>query len=225
MISDIMQSRAFEPPHPNLLKQAFYRAEQRVGRLLARTKPPWMNGDQLLNLGCGPHQFPGWVNSDQYSFKRSLRERNFRPNWMMDATEKWHCPDDHWDGVFTEHVLEHVVYSQALFILRECHRTMKPGAWLRISVPSIEKYMYAYLGSDPAPEMQILPHRAIAVSFVTQMHEHRSTWDTSLLTQILGELGFVDVSGRGFGEGSDQRLLRDDPAKEYESLYVEARKA
>jgi hypothetical protein len=30
------------------------------------------------------------------------------PEWVMDATKPWKCPDNYWDGIFTEHVLEHL---------------------------------------------------------------------------------------------------------------------
>ena len=41
---------------------------------------------------------------------------------------------------------------------------------------------------------------------------------------MLSEIGFVDARAASFGVGSDPRLVRDDPDKAHESLYVEARK-
>ena len=116
----------------------FYRLERALGGAFFRRPPPRIAEPRLLNLGCGPHIFEGWVNADDYAFKRALREQAFRPNWRLDLTRPWNCPADHWDGVFTEHVLEHVSYSEAISALRECLRTMKPGAWLRISVPDVQ---------------------------------------------------------------------------------------
>ena len=59
----------------------------------------------------------------------------------MDATKPWKCPDNYWDGIFTEHVLEHLSYKDAIFAIGECYRPLKPGAWLRISVPDIDKFI------------------------------------------------------------------------------------
>lgn len=207
-------------------KQIYYRLEQAFGRAALQRHPPVMPGDQLLNLGCGPHHFPGWVNADQYAIKRRLRDKNFAPNWMLDMTHPWKCPDNHWDGVFTEHVLEHVPYSQAVFVLRETLRTLKPGCWVRISVPSIRTYMSEYLGAPVPDQIKThIPHPAISVSFVTQMHEHRSTWDGSLMAAVLTEIGFQDARECPFRQGSDARILKDDPVKSHDSVYVEARKA
>ena len=202
----------------------YYRLERWLGQRLLRRPPPRGAGPQLLNLGCGPHIFPGWVNADDYSIKRRLREPRFRPNWSLDITRPWRCPADHWDGVFTEHVIEHLSYSEALRAFGECLRTLKPGGWLRVSVPDLGKYVEFYGGGRPHSDFDRLPHPAVAISFLTQMHLHRSAWDADLLIRVLGELGFANVRQVGFGLGTDARLLRDDPDKAGETLYVEARK-
>jgi predicted SAM-dependent methyltransferase len=200
----------------------YYNLERAFGHALLRRSPPALAGERLLNLGCGPHCFPGWVNADDYSPKRRLREAAFRPNWNLDITRDWKCPDEFWDGIFTEHVIEHVTYSEAVHVFRECLRTLRPGAWLRVSVPDVTRYVEA--GAPTADPKLQFPSRAIALSFVTQMHMHRSTWDPDLMTRVLGEVGFRDVRAVSFRSGTDARLLKDDSDKGHESLYVEARK-
>lgn len=202
----------------------YYAMERHVAHLLMRRYPPAMPAPNLLNLGCGPHIYAGWVNADDYAPKRRLRERSFRPNWMLDITKPWRCADDYWDGIFTEHVIEHVTYAEAVFVFGECFRTLKPGGWLRVSVPSILRYVRYYRGEIGDGELHPFPKPALALSFVTQMHMHRSAWDGDLMTAVLREIGFEDASEVSFGKGSDQRILKDDPGKAPESLYVEARK-
>ncbi len=68
------------------------------------------------------------------------------------------------------------------------------------------------------------PHRALALSFLTQMHMHRSVWDADLMVSVLRGIGFIAAAAVEFGQGSDQRLFRDEAGKAKESLYVEARK-
>jgi predicted SAM-dependent methyltransferase len=205
-------------------KNLYYTGERQVCHWLLRRPPPKMLGPYLLNLGCGPHIYPGWVNADDYAPKRRLRERQFRPNWHLDITKPWKCSDDRWDGIFTEHVIEHVTYSQAMFVLRECLRTLKLGTWLRISVPDLAKYVRVYREEAEASLPLSFPHPALAVSFLTQMHLHKSTWDSDLMIKVLTELGFKDAQSVDFGIGNDQRLIQDDKDKKGESLYVEARK-
>src|SRR4029077_10639675 len=67
----------------------FYSLERTICHAVLRRSPPMMDGPQLLNLGCGPHNYPGWVNADDYAPKRRLRERSFRPNWNLDVTRVW----------------------------------------------------------------------------------------------------------------------------------------
>jgi hypothetical protein len=95
-------------------------------------------GDQLLNLGCGQNGQEGYVNADFFR----LRNRGACPGfWGVDRRYPLHCPDNHWAGVFTEHTLEHLHPAHVLALLRELHRTMQPGAWLRIVVPDLSRYV------------------------------------------------------------------------------------
>jgi hypothetical protein len=83
------------------------------------------------------------------------------------------------------------------------------------------RYYRGEIGDD---QFHPFPQRALALSFLTQMHLHKSTWDAEFIVTVLTEIGFVNASEVTFGKGSDGRLVRDDPAKMVESLYVEAQK-
>jgi predicted SAM-dependent methyltransferase len=205
-------------------QRVYYAVERHVARALLRRYPPPSLTPNLLNLGCGPHIYPGWVNADDYAPKRWLRERGFKPNWMLDITRQWRCRDNYWDGIFTQHVIEHVSYSEAVAVFKECYRTLKPGAWIRVCVPDLATYVRYYRKEINDDQFFSLPHRTLALSFLTQMHMHRSVWDAELMVEVLSELGFHDAAAVSFGQGADSRLIKDDPEKVVESLYVEARK-
>lgn len=207
-----------------LLKQFFYSFERSLGNFFFKRYPPNLDGLRLLNLGCGPVTYDNWINADDYAFKRSIREKRFAPDWRLDITQSWKCEDNYWDGIFTQHVLEHVTYSKAIFVLQECFRTLKPDCWIRISVPSVKVYIDYYEGRIKNDYFEQFPNKALAISFLTQMHLHRSTWDGELMTQLLLDLGFEDAKEVPFGEGTDKRLIKDQDVKKAESLYVEARK-
>jgi predicted SAM-dependent methyltransferase len=206
---------------PQLL---YYTIERRVSHLLLRRYPPKPAVPNLLNLGCGPHIYPGWVNADEFAPKRRLREHDFRPNWALDITRCWRCADEYWDGIFIEHVIEHLTYGEAIAVFQECLRTLKKGAWIRISVPNLSKYVTYYRGEIDDDQFHSFPERALALSFLTQMHLHKSTWDAKLMVKVLSEIGFVNASETSFGKGSDHRILMDGVDKAVESLYVEAQK-
>lgn len=223
MIKERLGKGEFESP-ASLAKSVFYDVERFVGHLLFRKHPPQGLSPNLLNLGCGPVLYEGWVNADEYAFKRALREKSFAPDWRLDMTRPWACRDDYWDGIFTQHALEHVPYSDAAFVLSECFRTLKPGAWLRVSVPGLQPYLDFCAGGDSPAFFAGFPYRALAIAFLAQMHFHKSVWDAGLLTALLRETGFDSVREVAFGEGSDAALIKDQPEKAAESLYVEARK-
>ncbi|RYY12224.1 MAG: methyltransferase domain-containing protein, partial [Chitinophagaceae bacterium] len=52
------------------------------------------------------------------------------------------------EGINMSHFLEHFTREQGLFILKECHRILKPGGALRISCPDLKKFATAYLNKD-----------------------------------------------------------------------------
>jgi len=68
------------------------------------------------------------------------------------------------------------------------------------------------------------PMRAAALRGLAQGWGHRSLWDAELLAAALRRAGFVEVEERSFQAGTDERLLRDAPARRWESIYLEARR-
>jgi predicted SAM-dependent methyltransferase len=42
--------------------------------------------------------------------------------------------------------IEHVTYAEAVAVFQECVRTLKPRAWIHISVPYLSKYVTYYRG-------------------------------------------------------------------------------
>lgn len=193
-----------------------------LGRLLPfRRSPPDLGAPRLVNL-CGGASVPGWVNAEFFKIDRHFL-RVPRDHWGVDLRYPLPCPSDHWDGVLSEHTLEHLCPRDGLRFLRELHRTMKPGAWARVVVPDLAKYVAAYQGSPPSPEFSQWTGAEL-IWALTQNWGHRSVWDAELLGRTLREVGFVDVREVAFMEGTDARLLRDRADRAWESVYLEARK-
>ena len=51
---------------------------------------------------------------------------------------------------------------------------------------------------------------------------HRMIYDFQFLAAVLQHCGFSRVERSGFGRGRDSQLLVDTPARQVESLFVEA---
>ncbi|GAX36709.1 class I SAM-dependent methyltransferase [Nodularia sp. NIES-3585] len=199
------------------------------GRLFFNSKPKLKHDHRnLLNLGCGQNKFENFINADFFSFSfRSIflikRKKN-RPDWMLDLRFPLNCDDNVWDGVFTEHTLEHLYPDQAQRLLQELYRTMKPGAWLRITVPDLKKYVSYYSGEEVHQKFNEWQTGCEAMRTLTQDYFHLSLWDSELLGRCLNESGFINAQEVSFMKSTDISLLKDRDERAWETLYMEAQK-
>ena len=200
----------------------FFELTSFLGRLFLNRKPPEINSTaKLLHLGCGGQIFENWVNADFY---RRRFWRIPRSYWMVDLRYPLNCDDDYWDGVFSQHVLEHLYPADVYNLLVELLRTLKPKRWLRICVPDLSKYVDYYLGKPTHEEFARWSTGAEAIRALTQNWGHRSVWDSQLLGNALSQVGFVNVRQTEFKTGTAEWLLRDSSHRRFESLYMEAQK-
>ena len=77
------------------------------------------NGNNLLHLGCGANSLDKWINADFFQDLKFWKKSNNRPDWMLDLRFPLHCDDNVWDGVFSEHTLEHLYSDQVLNLLKD----------------------------------------------------------------------------------------------------------
>ncbi len=195
-------------------KLLFSKIEGAVGHRLYRKFPPVKGAKNLLNLGCGNCFFDGWVNTDYYRFSNILRKDKQLPDWMLDATKEWRCRANYWDGIHTEHMLEHVDYASAIVVLSECYRTLKDEAWIRVVLPGVELYI----------NHERYKYKAEAIAALSLTHGHSSIWDAALMIDLLKHLGFKNVREVAFGEGANPEIIKDLSERNDESFYVEAQK-
>lgn len=239
-----------KPPHSTIERLAAVSSDQMyiarfVSTLLFRLqdlvlhnvyspKPP--GHSRLLNLGCGDIQFDGWVNADRMRVAylmlnagKVLRGKLKLPEWVIDAASSWNCADDYWEGIFTEDVLEHLSYNKGVVALREALRTLQPGAWIRILLPDLQRYVEFCNGKTEGRPTNAwfdeqFEYCAEAIAYLTQNQGHASVWEPRLLSAALSELGFVNIAVVSYGCGSDPRLIKDSASRRHENLYVEAQK-
>lgn len=92
-------------------------------------------GAVVLDLGCGPGR-------DHYLFNGHRivgldRYAGDGIEIVADAEKRLPIPDASYDAVFSNHVLEHLCRPEDT--LRECHRILRPGGTLIVSVPFMTK--------------------------------------------------------------------------------------
>jgi hypothetical protein len=207
--------------------QLKFELDSLLGRTFLNRKPPSCpkgTDHMLLHLGCAKTKFKGWVNADFFKGFKPWRSYPKRPDWMLDLRYPLNCDSDHWDGVFCEHTLEHLYPNVALNLLKEIYRTMRVSAYVRLSVPDLERYIAYYNGEKSDQNFSIWETGCEAIRSLTQNYLHLSVWDYKLLQRFLGEAGFRNIRKVSYREGSDQRLLKDLDDRKWESLYIEAQK-
>ena len=209
----------------SLMKMIRFNLISFYGRIFLNRKPMDIIGDlNLLHLGCGNNKFAGWINADFYQGFKFWKKYPNKPDWMLDLRYPLSCDNDYWDGIFAEHVLEHLFPLQVLNLLKETLRTLKPRCWLRVSVPDLKKYVDYYCGKLFHEKFKQWPTGAEAVWSLTQNWGHYSVWDSKLLGRFLWEAGFINIRDVRFGEGTDKRIIKDNKVRKWESLYMEAQK-
>ena len=198
-----------------------------VGRHLFNKQPKISKSTKkYLHLGCGDVYIDNFVNADFFSVLWILRKNMKKPDWMLDLRYPLNCPDNTWDGVFTEHTIEHLYSNQVYYLLTELYRTMKDGAIIRITVPDLKKYIEFYTKDFQNISQSDFPYKsgAEAIGNLTQNFSHHSVWDAELLAEIMKDIGFCDIQERKFKEGKNTFLLIEKEERKWETLYIEGLK-
>lgn len=82
-----------------------------------------------VNLGCGEHYVPGWVNVDHRS--------PHRHDLTADLTQPLPDTLDNISDVYAGHVLEHMDLADVTRLLADLHRRMLPGGRIMIVGPDV----------------------------------------------------------------------------------------
>ena len=84
-----------------------------------------------LQIGGGPNVLEGWLNVNIYCGHKGEVIRQA----YMDATRPFPFADETFQYIFAEHMIEHITYSDADNMIRECARVMKKGGRIRLATP------------------------------------------------------------------------------------------
>jgi len=191
-----------------------------------------------VHVGAGSSHLEGWVNVDLWPAPLSL---DFRWGLPFAAGST--------DRVYLSHVLEHAYYpNEALQLLREIHRVLRPGGRVRIVVPDIEACIAAYCANDRRfiegrrehwPDWNIRTRMESFLGFAgVGPHPgmfgetHKWGYDFETLAHVLTQVGFVDIRRCGYQASTDLALRVDHASAwaganvdgSYYSLFVEAQR-
>lgn len=171
----------------------------------------------LLHIGSGLNFLSDFENVDFYAV-RFWKARHIGHDFRFPLPYE----NDTFDGVYSEHTLEHLPPKQAIALLKEIRRVIKPGGVFRCSVPDLQKYIRFYLNDVPSEQFNQFSSGCEAIWCLTQNWGHLSVWDFEMLSRVLRDVGFAHIVECSFRDGSDPRLLQDLDVRKWESLYIEA---
>jgi predicted SAM-dependent methyltransferase len=182
-----------------------------------------------LQLGAGEHPRPDWLNTDLHDYGRGDELV------YLDVRKPFPVPDESFDFVYSEHVIEHLTYAEGQHCLRETLRVLKPGGRTRVATPSLERLTALYDGGEIGeryvhwavdtlePEVQAaLP--GVVINNFFRSWGHRFVYDPDTLRHALHEAGFVEIEEAPLGEL--ERHLADQPEfNQLETFVLEAQRA
>lgn len=155
----------------------------------------------------------------------------------QDITQRLRFVDDSVDAIFTEHVVEHINFFQAIGFMRESLRILKPGGIFRCVAPMTDIFtnpfkwppeiLKRYTQEQMAPyyvaEIDALNSLGLTlatdirpwlVDFLVRKHGHQFCWTSELMRDVLLKLGFssaeVASPGKSFFDDSTclERTIR-----------------
>jgi SAM-dependent methyltransferase len=141
--------------------------KKRNGMYLYDTTP-----GRLLDVGCGNGQFlalmrnEGWDVEGQEVDPRAAESalRTYGIRVRVGRLEAIGYPDDNFDAVVLNHVIEHV--HDPVEILRECRRILRPGGSVVAVTPNVESFGHRYFRScyrdlDPPRHIYLFTQRTL----------------------------------------------------------------
>ena len=156
-----------------------------------------MNKDlKLLHAGCGTIYHEGWINLDindthKVDIKADILQTHFDENSF--------------DAIYSCHSFEHLRFPEdAVEALTRYYRWLKPGGVLRISVPSLEIAVKAYVGGSSlkfllGEDFKGYYHKDMPgdrLNYFIKAFDHQVCYDFPLLSSMFADAGFVDIRNR-----------------------------
>lgn len=160
---------------------------------------------KLLNVGCGGHrpQDEFWWNLD--TLKQQLTPGSPEMENLLREPRYVECdilkdrlpfPDQEFDGVLIQHVLEHFTCHDAVRVLDECRRVLINDGAIVVSVPDAEYFLSVYrddtrdraveLFGEPISE----PEHDSFFSYALWHRDHRMLFTRASLKCTLLRAGF-----------------------------------
>lgn len=176
-------------------------------------EPPKGSGVKL-NLGSFTTMFHhGWRNLDRLNLY-AFAAHNGYSFAQVDLLAPLPFDANTVDLIYACHVLEHLTYDDGLRLLKECRRTMKSGAVMRILVPDADRLLTRYANGTLDHYHELSPQAASRNTSLGKLWEllcaeHRAAYDWPTLEQMCKTAGFQTVERARFRQSRSAVMRRE----------------
>lgn len=161
-----------------------------------------LKGFDKLHLACGSNRMPGWANVDLEGPSSVIK---------LDLTRPLPSRTDAMSAIYCEHFIEHIERDAAIRLLEECHRTLRPGGILRLSIPNLQVLIAEYQAGRTGywTDMHWTPGSACQlINEGMRLWGHRFLFDAAELESVLRSAGFAQVQACGWQESEHEALRK-----------------
>ncbi|MGV6852787.1 MAG: class I SAM-dependent methyltransferase [bacterium] len=180
-----------------------------------------LTGKVCINLGCGNNPIKGWLNFDSCTIDGVL---------CWDLSRGIPLEDNSVDYVYSEHFIEHLTFQQAVVLLKEIYRVLKPGCVVRTAMPDLMEVVRNYMTNNFSkqdwmnwPKNSHVRSRAQVLNIAMRDWGHQWLYDADELKRLCMETKFIEYSRYNINESNHECLSNLETRKE-SCLTVEASK-
>ena len=182
-----------------------------------------------LQIGAGTNLLPGWLNTNYFPWERNVLH--------LDATKTFPFEDQSFDYIFSEHMIEHITYTQGLQMLKECHRILKPNGKIRLSTPDFQflidlyiqehndlqarytKWMANYM-REQEPDSAPVDTPIFVINNFVRDWGHLFIYDEDSLRLSMEKVGFTTISRCALLESEDLALQNLENENRYPEGFL-----
>lgn len=139
-----------------------------------------------LHLGCGDDYREGFINADG-NFAR-------RKDVWLDLRNPLPFSCGSVAVIYCSHTLEHLFPDEAIRVLKEIFRLLKPGGVARIAVPSLEFALEVMAGKKAKPwPREFKDPKSQAINYLFCDGQHKYAYCFEILNEFANQAGFKAV--------------------------------
>jgi predicted SAM-dependent methyltransferase len=146
-----------------------------------------MSERTCLNLGCWHRHIPGWVHIDLCDMPHIDHKTSIDKLPMF--------ADGSVDLIYSSHSFEYFDRQQAVAVLAEWRRVLKPGGTLRLAVPDFDALLQVYAKTGEIKRIlgPLYGRMEIETEDGPTTLYHKTTYNFASMKELLEENGFADT--------------------------------